>query len=114
MIILMNEEAALVYIMHCIFVNNHVRSHLDNEPHLQAVGEGHGGGLYLWIKESHSNVIIYDTSFIDNAAPFGGGASILIDENVRNVHVTIQDCIISHNTAVDSFMSNGGGIQLRF
>ena len=86
-----------------------------------AQGNGRGGGLYIALERSLSDVYVYVTNstFTENQAFIGGGLSIEIEGDVgnytENVTVILEKCTFERNGCSEfSAAGLGGGAHLTF
>jgi hypothetical protein len=75
-------------------------------------GLGRGGGVYIGIGGSASNVkvIVSDCNYTRNSAVFGGGIFVSMEDSARDNTVTVQDCNVTDNHAQES----GGGAYMSY
>ena len=109
---------SLYGIRNCNFTDNNATTLLvDVSSYVTLVsGEkqalGRGGGVYVGMGRSTSNVTVTISycTFARHSAVFGGGIFVGIDENARNNTVTVEDCNITDSTANES----GGGLYMLY
>ena len=105
-----SSQLASYNISGCCFVNN-TKSYLGKRSN--NYGKAHGGGLLVYIKNTRrrQSLHIHDCIFKGNKAGSGGGAAIKLMNN-KNTHIEMNGLIFRQNKAENSFISNGGGLEI--
>ena len=111
-------DNSIYQIRNCNFTDNNATTLLvDVSSYITLVpGEkqalGRGGGVYVGMGRSASNVTvtISGCTFARNSAVFGGGIFVVIEEKARNNTVTVEDCNITDSIANE----NGGGLYMLY
>ena len=100
-----NTDHANINVLDSVFYKNHQNNSINKKQVL-------GGGLKLKlfqftgttikvsIKSNHSsNIIIYNSTFLNNNATHGAGAGIIIDANVNPSDILVSNSNFSYNVA---------------
>ena len=111
-------DKSIYDIRNCNFTDNNATTLLVNvSSYITLIpGEkqalGRGGGVYVGMGRSASNVTvtISGCTFAGNRAVFGGGIFVAIKENATDNKVTVEDCNITDSIANES----GGGLYLLY
>ena len=111
-------DNSIYQIRNCNFTENNATTLLvDVSSYITLVPDekqalGRGGGVYVGMGRSTSNVTvtISGCTFEGNRAVFGGGIFVAIKENATDNKVTVEDCNITVSIATES----GGGLYMLY